>query len=125
MQDNAIQAVVQDYVDAFSARNLQRCVDLYGEQATLEYGAASYQGKKVLEDWHKERFANDLQIVSINDVTVDGDTVTVEGVITSKRLKAWRIGKLSGRATFLVRDGKIVNVHMSPRTDNILGIFRS
>lgn len=124
MQATDVQDVVRDYLDAFGARDLDRCVAMFGEGAVLHFPPTTYQGQKALEDWHRARFDANLQIVRVDEVSADGDTVTVDGVITSKRLKTWRIGNLSGRATFQIHDGKIADARFSPRTDNLLGIFR-
>lgn len=124
MQATDVRDVVRDYLDAFGARDLDRCVSLFGENGVLHFPPTTYQGKKALEDWHRARFDANLQIVRVDEVCADGATVTVDGVITSKRLKTWRIGNLSGRATFQIQDGKIVDARFSPRTDNLLGIFR-
>jgi len=39
----------------------------------------------------------EFQILDVERVTVDGNTVVVEAAITSSRLRSWKIGKLSGR----------------------------
>ena len=122
-QTNA-QDVVQAYIDAFGARDLARCVGIFDEQAVIEYGPASYRGSQMLEQWHQERFTHNMTVVNIKDISCSGDTVTVEGTITSNRLKAWRVGTLSGKAKFLVRDGKIASVSLSLRHDYVLGFFR-
>lgn len=123
MQTANAQDVVQSYIDAFAARDLLRCVDLYDEQATLTAGPARHQGKKELEEWHQARFDADLHVVRIDDIFSDGDSVTVEGVVTSNRLKAWRVGTLSGRAKFQIREGKIASLELGMRAYNPLELF--
>lgn len=109
MQTVGARDIVTQYIDAFNAQDLQRCVDLYDEQASLEFGPATYQGRKNLESWHRTRFGANLRLVRVDDISDDGDTIVIDAVITSSRLKALRIGTLAGRATFQVRDGKIVD----------------
>ena len=116
----SVQDVIQQYIDAFTARDLKRCVEMYDAEGVIRFPPATYRGKKALEDWHKARFAANLQLVRVDDMTVTGDKVTVDGVVTSNRLRAWRIGDLAGSATFEVRDGKIAHVQFGPRDHNLL-----
>lgn len=123
MQTVNAQDVVQHYIDAFSARNLAGCMDLYDEQATLTAGPAKHRGKKDLEEWHQARFDANMRVMRIDDMYSDGDTVTVEGTVTSDRLKAWRVGKLTGRAKFVIHEGRIASVDLSMRAYNPLELF--
>lgn len=124
MQTLSAQEVVQSYVDAFTTRDLARCLEHFSDDAKLDFVTASYQGKGPLEEWHTARFGANAQVVKIDDITTDGDVVTVNGVVTSKRLKAWRLTNLSGKAVFQVRGGKIVGVKFGLRNYNPLGAFR-
>ena len=47
-----------------------------------------------------------------------GDTVTVDPVVTSQRLKAWRIEKIAGRVVFQLAGGQIKEVKYSARMFN-------
>lgn len=123
MQVVDAQGVVQSYIDAFTARDLPRCIDLYEHDALLTAGPTSRRGKKELEEWHQARFDANMHIVRIDDMVAEGDTVVVEGVVTSNRLKAWHVGNLSGRATFRVHDGKIAALELGLRASNPLEAF--
>ncbi|HZS92251.1 MAG TPA: nuclear transport factor 2 family protein [Chloroflexota bacterium] len=118
-------AVIRDYMDAFAARDLPRCLEMYEADASIEYGPARYQGAKALEDWHRARFNADLKVVRIDDIEVDDNIVTIAGVVTSKRLKLWRITNLSGRARFHLHEGKIREVSFGLRTYNPLEAYRA
>jgi len=60
----------------------------------------------------------------MNSMTVDGDTVTVDGAVASKRLAAWRLKALSGRVTMRFEDGKIKQGKLSPRMTNPFNMMR-
>lgn len=118
MQVTNARDVVQEYLDAFSARDLSRCVEMYCEDASLFFPPATYEGKEAVKDWHEARFLADARLVRLDNITVSGDTITVQGSITSKKLKVWRITSITGRAIFQVRDGKIANLRFDLKAWN-------
>ena len=63
----------------------------------MDFNKTVYTGRQGITEWHKDRFAADLKMIKMNSMTVDGDTVTVDGAVSSKRLAAWRLKALSGR----------------------------
>jgi hypothetical protein len=77
-----------------------------------------FKGRQALEEWHQERFDAEFEFVSVNKITADGDKVTLDAVITSKKLRVWRIRKLAGKAVFRLHEGKIREVKFSPRMYN-------
>ncbi len=115
MQAVSAQDVVQTYLDAFNARDLDRCVSLFDENAALEFGPSTFQGAKAINDWHRTRFAADLKVDRVDGIETDGDKVNISGVVSSKRLKTWRIGTLTVKATIQVRDSKIVDMRFNAR----------
>src|ERR1039458_2694491 len=64
-----------------------RCTELYAEGAILEFGGTYCRDKQCLERWHRERFASNLDLLRIDSVLVNGNVVTVDGVVNSDRLK--------------------------------------
>ena len=110
--------IVKEYLEAFEARDLERCMALYDEGATLEFGPGTYQGREQLEEWHEARFAAELKILHIDDVKVEGNTITVQAIITSKRLKLWHLNQTKASAKFQVRDGKIADLRFAARLGN-------
>lgn len=125
MQTMNAADVVTEYLDAFGARDLERCIAFFGDQAVLEFGPTTYQGHEALEQWHKTRFAADLKVQSVDNVTVDGENVTVEGTITSNRLKIWHLNQLKGRVVAKVRDGKITDLRFKTRAPSPVKVMRS
>lgn len=117
MQETDLQATVHAYLRAFDQRDLPQCMDFFAEDATIDFASGIYQGKQAIEKWHKERFAADLRVVRVDGIRVQGDTVIVEAVATSNRLKAWRIGRLTGTATFVFQQSRIKKAKFGLRTN--------
>lgn len=110
------QTVVQAYLEAFEARDLPRCLDFYDADATLIFGPGGvFRGKKSIEQWHKDRFAADFRLLSVDEIDVNGDTVTIQGVATSRKLKAFKINALGGKGAFLIQAGKIKKAQFEGR----------
>lgn len=122
MQETDPKDLIQSYLDAFAARDLARCVEFYSDDAKIYFPPATYQGRQSLESWHQGRFDANAQLIRLDGIAVNGDVVTVQGAISSKRLKAWRLGSLSGRAAFKLHDGKIVELRFEmPSWNSFLG----
>ena len=45
---------------------------------------------------HRERFDAALRLLRVDDVAFGEDTVNLEGVATSKRLRAWKLDSVNG-----------------------------
>jgi len=81
-------------------------------------------GRSQIEQWHRDRFAAGGRILRIEAIKASADgTVTVDGVITSKKLRRWKIDSLSARGTFHLRDGKIVDAKFGMRPFNPLQVW--
>ncbi len=119
-----LKALAQSYLDAFHAHDLDRCMEFFTDDSTVDFNMTVYKGRQAISDWHKDRFAAELKMVKMNSVTVDGDTVTVDGAVASKRLAAWRVKALSGRVTMKFEDGKIKAGKLSPRMTNPFNMIR-
>ena len=103
-----LKALAEAYLDAFHKRDLDRCVDFFSDDATIDFNMTAYKGRQAIIDWHKDRFEADLKMLRLNNVAVKGDTVTMDGVATSKRLVAWKAKSIAGRVTMRFgADGKI------------------
>lgn len=111
-------AIINEYLQAVKDHDLKRCVDFYADDATLIFLSGVFRGKKAIEDWHKERFDAAFEIVRVDAVRTKEDRVTLDAVITSKRLKTWKITSLGGRANFRLINGKIQETKLSPRIQN-------
>ena len=108
-----LELIVRAYLQAFEERDLDRCLDAFADDAVIHFYVGRYEGKQDIQQWHMDRFAADAQLVSLDAITVKDDTATVEAVATSKRLRAWRIGKLAGRATLIFHAGKIKDANIA------------
>ncbi len=116
--DESPEAVVRGYLQAFSDRDIARSVDYYADDATVSFMTGVFKGRKAIEEWHKERFAANLQITKLGQIKASGQTVTVDATITSDRLKQWKITTIAGKATFKVQQGKIKETKLNPRLAN-------
>ena len=103
------------YLEAFRARDLERCIQCYAEGALLEFAGSSCRDRQALENWHRDRFLANVAVLRIDGVAADGAVVTVDGTVTSDRLKTWRISALPARAKFVLRDGKIAEARFGAR----------
>jgi ketosteroid isomerase-like protein len=119
-----LKALAESYLDAFHKRELDRCVDFFSDDATIDFNMTAYKGRQAIIDWHKDRFEADLKMLRLNNITVKGDTVTVDGVATSKRLVAWKAKSIAGRVTMRFADGKIKSGKLSARMTNPLNMLR-
>ena len=94
-----LEPIVRSYLAAWRDHDIPRCVDFFAPDASVFFVAGTYQGREAIEQWHRDRFAAGLEIIRIDELSVDGDTVSVDGVVSSNRLKAWGIDSLSGTMT--------------------------
>jgi ketosteroid isomerase-like protein len=119
-----LKALAEAYLDAFHKRDLERCVDFFSDDATIDFNMTAYNGRQAIVDWHKDRFEADLKMLRLNNISVKGDTVTVDGVATSKRLVAWKAKSIAGRVTMRFVDGKIKSGKLAARMTNPLNMLR-
>lgn len=112
--------LVEEYLGALEAADVQRCVDFYHDDAAIHFHAGVFRGKAQLEEWHRARFDAGMRIVTVEEIRFDDDKVVVEGVATSNRLKAWRIGSLSGTVEFNIEGGKVRQARFGLRIHNPL-----
>jgi hypothetical protein len=119
-----LKAVAQAYLEAFDARDLERCLGFFSDDATIDFNKTNYNGLQAITDWHKDRFAADLRLVRLNNISVNGDTVVVDAVASSKRLAAWKVKSISGRVTLRFVDGKIKSGKLAARMSNPINMMR-
>ena len=113
MDNSELQSKVKGYLEAFEGRDLDGCLAYFADDATLNFLTSTFRGKKQIEHWHQERFSADLKVIRIDDMTTQDNTVDVEGVITSKRLRAWLVNEISGVVSLTFEDGKIKDARFS------------
>jgi len=122
--ETELKTLAQSYLDAFHARDMDRCLNFFADDATVDFNKTIYSGKQGIADWHKDRFEAELKLVKMNTISVNGDTVVVDGAVTSKRLAAWRLKSLSGRVTMKFENGKIKYGKLAPRMTNPFNMMR-
>jgi limonene-1,2-epoxide hydrolase len=120
MQETDLEALVRAYLKAFEERDLDRCVDFYADDATIDFQIGVFQGEQAIEKWHRDRFAADFKIVRVDGIAVQGSSVVLEAFASSKRLRTWKLSRLGGKATFRFEGGKIKEARFSARAQNIL-----
>jgi hypothetical protein len=118
MQQTDIRATIQSYRQALEARDLARCVAFYTEDATIHFGMGLYQGKEAIEEWHRERFAANLQLVRLREIQIEQDKAILDVLVSSDRLKLWRINTLHAMATILFKGRRIKEVRFAARVSS-------
>ena len=119
-----LKTLAQAYLDAFHAQDLDRCLEFFADDATVDFNKTIYAGRQGITEWHKDRFAANLRMIKMNSMTVNGDTVVVDGAVSSKRLAAWRLKAISGRVTMRFENGKIKLGKLAPRMTNPFNMMR-
>jgi len=112
---NDLETTTRAYLKAFEARDIDQCMMFYDDDASVSFVQSDYKGKQQIEEWHKARFAADLRIVRLEKLTVEGNTVVLAAVVTSKRLKAWKLNTIQGTVTTLFEGSKIKNLKFGMR----------
>lgn len=120
MQDSDLQTMVHAYLEALDARDLSRCVKFFADDAIIDFQSGIYQGKEAIVEWHKKRFEADFRVINLDGIRIQSDHVIVNAVVSSKRLKAWKIKKLSGKVDLKIQQGKIKNAKLGVRMTNPL-----
>ena len=105
-----VETKARAYLKAFETRDLALCMDYFTDTSVVNFVNSVYRGRQEIEEWHKARFAADLRMVRMGKVTIDGNTVVLEAIVTSKRLKAWKINTISGSVTACFDGEKITEV---------------
>lgn len=94
-----MQAIARAYLQAFEERDVDGCMAFFADTATISFYFGQYSGSEEIRQWHIDRFAAEAHMLGLERIVAQGDSVVVDGIATSKRLKAWRIGKLAGSLT--------------------------
>lgn len=103
------------YLDAFESRDLAACMSFFSEGATLTFYTSHYSGHADIEEWHQDRFKADLRLIQLEQISVDEDTVTIQAVGASKRLKRLHIQTISGSVVMRFQGDLIQELSFSPR----------
>jgi hypothetical protein len=120
-----LEAITRDYLAAFQARDVEKCLGFFAEDGSVDFQDVEYAGRHALEDWHKERFQANLKIDKIENIKVKGDKVTVDAVVSSDRLSAWKIKSLKGRIEANFSGDKIQEAKLTARITNMFNMIRA
>jgi len=110
-----VTPLVLDYLKAFDARDLDRCLSFCNEDATFHFLWRSFRGRKGIDKWHRERFAADLRVIRVDRISREGNTVTVDVIVTSNKLKARKVHQVGGRITLRLEGSALKDVKFSLR----------
>ena len=90
---------VEEFVDAFEARDLDRCLCFFTDDACVHFLGDDHAGKEALRSWLQERFDANLRIVKLRGIDVDGNRAILRGELDSDRIRAWPASSISGIMT--------------------------
>jgi ketosteroid isomerase-like protein len=117
-EQTTTRELIENYLKAFERGELERCMECFAADATLEWLMGEYRGKQSIEEWHKDRFEAGLKILRVDGMTIAGDVATVRLTVTSKRLAAWRMPSLGGIVTVQFKEGKIRGTQFAAKSIN-------
>jgi len=118
VQDTTPQALIESYLETVKTKDAALCADYFADDASLHFMTGVFKGRQAIEKWHQDRFEAEAEVLKVKKIVADGNKVTVDAVVTSKKLRAWKISKLAGKATVKIQDGKVKEVKLSPRLYN-------
>jgi hypothetical protein len=119
------EQLTQRYLAAFEARDIGQCLEFFDESSVIDFQTGVYKGLKSIEGWHKDRFAANLRLERIDSLRVSGESVTVEAIVSSDRLLAWKIKSVAGRLVIKYDSVKIRHAKLTPRMNNPINSIRS
>ena len=108
MTQEDLRTLAAAYFAAFGTRDLESCLAFFSDDSSLTFHTGDYKGINAIEDWHKDRFKADLRVIDMGAMEVQESTVSLEVVVSSKRLRAWRVNELTGNVSLCFDGGKIV-----------------
>ena len=118
MEMTDLEKTIRDYLNAFEARDLSRCLAFFDDDGTVDFQDALYRGRAGVEEWHQDRFDADLRVLEIEEVRCEGEEAVVDLVATSDALKVWDIDKLNGAVRFRFVGEKIKEAKFELRAHN-------
>lgn len=120
-----LESLTRDYLAAFEERDVEKCLGFFAEDASVDFQNVEYQGRDALREWHQERFQANLRLNKIENIRIKGNTVVVDAVASSDRLKAWKINSLKSRIEAKFEDDKIQEAKLSARITNMFSMIRA
>jgi ketosteroid isomerase-like protein len=120
-----VKPLVLDYLKAFDSRDLERCLSFCNEDATFHFLWRSFRGLKGIEKWHRDRFAADLRVTRVDDISVEGNTVNVDVIVTSNKLKARKVNQVGWTHHVAFGTGRIEGCQIRPPQTGQIGAPRN
>jgi hypothetical protein len=115
-----LKELVKNYLEAFESQDLSNCLKFFDDDAFINFAVGIYRGKQAIEEWHQDRIKAKFKIVKTENFDTCDDKITVHAVAVSKKLEAWGIDSISGKATFQVSNGRFKEVHFDLMESNPL-----
>jgi ketosteroid isomerase-like protein len=116
VQEPDLRATVQEYLEAYDRRDLDRCIQFFAEDATIRFAMGTFRGRQAIEEWHKDRFAADMRVLGVDEIRVQNDKVIVDLVAASNTSRAWGFDAVDARVTVTFRQGKVRQAEFGLRT---------
>ena len=120
MSEQNLEALARGYLEAFEARDLAGCMAFYLPDSVVYFGPGTYACGPAIEEWHKDRFAADLRLTQLQDVTRHGETVTANVVATSDKIRAWGLDRLEATVAITFQEDRVREARFSMREGNPL-----
>lgn len=124
-ENQDLKTSAEGYLEAFRAQDLGRCLDFFAEDADLDFQLGVFKGRDAIADWHRDRWTAHLEVLRVGSIRVRDDTVVVDLVVASDRLRAWKLESLNTRATLTFGSGRITSARFAPRMMNPIDLIRS
>lgn len=106
---------VKEYLAAFESRDMAACLTYYADNAQIDFARGVFRGPKAIEEWHAERFKNEMRVLAVDNIKTKGGQVVVDLTGTSRVARQWRFNSIPGRVTLQFNDGKIVGAKFDLR----------
>jgi ketosteroid isomerase-like protein len=90
---------VEAFVAAFEARDLEKTLSFFSEDACVHFIGDDYVGTDALRTWIQDRFDANLRIVKLRGIDMEGEKAILRGEIDSDRIRAWPASGISGIMT--------------------------
>ncbi len=90
---------VEAFVAAFEARDLDKTLGFFAEDACVHFLGDDYVGQDALRTWIQDRFDANLRIVKLRGIDIQDEKAILKGEIDSDRIRAWPASGISGIMT--------------------------
>src|SRR5262245_38476553 len=119
------QAVVKALETAVNTHDMEARVALFSEDAVIqirpEAFGGTYRGKQQIRKWFEELEAAHFTI-TINILSVQGDTVTTRSTIASDFFRQLGLASVDGTEQYTVQNGKITGFTFTYRDESLAKI---